>query len=66
MLAGAAPRREPQTCLQRLGIDADEPLDLSQMVAGTECNEMLEAIAAEIDVGDLPLRLWNWIRCAEY
>ncbi|MEM9725671.1 MAG: AraC family transcriptional regulator [Pseudomonadota bacterium] len=66
MIATAGPQVDAAAYLRSVGIDPDAPLDPKLMVADTAYYDMLEALAEEIDVTDLPLRVGASMRCDEY
>lgn len=67
MVAGAEPAGiDGPAYLTSVGIDPDAALDPKQMIADEAYYSMLEAMAEEVDVTDLPLRVGDSMRCDEY
>ena len=66
MVAGSGPGIDSQAYLRSVGIDPDGAWDPKQMITDEAYYAMLEAIAQEIDVTDLPLRVGDSMRCDEY
>ncbi len=66
MVAAAGTAIDSKATLALAGIDHDAPWDPKVMIPAVTYYEMLEAIADEIDVTDLPVHVGASMRCDEY
>lgn len=66
MVAAAGAAIDPRATLARAGIDHDAPWDPKVMIPAVSYYEMLEAMAEEIDVTELPVHVGASMRCDEY
>ncbi|MEM1267378.1 MAG: AraC family transcriptional regulator [Pseudomonadota bacterium] len=66
MVAAAGSDIDQRTTLTRAGIDPDAPWDPKVMIPATTYYEMLEAMAEQIDVSELPVHVGASMRCDEY
>lgn len=66
MVAAAGPKVDAASLLRSVGLDPDAPADPKAMVAAEAYYGLLEAIAAQCDVTDLPLRTGASMRCDDY
>ncbi|MEM6634687.1 MAG: AraC family transcriptional regulator [Pseudomonadota bacterium] len=66
MITVAGDAIDRRAFLTSIGLDPDGPLDPKVMVADTAYYDLLERMAAEFDVTDLPLRTGASMRCDEY
>ncbi|WP_371153842.1 AraC family transcriptional regulator [Jannaschia sp. 2305UL9-9] len=66
MVAAAGPDIDAARLLSGAGVDPAAPADPRQMIPATAYYDMLERIAAQIDVTDLPLRTGASMRLDEY
>lgn len=66
MVAAAGSGVGQPKLLRSVGLDPDAPADPKTMVAATAYYKLLETIAADIDVTDLPLRTGASMRCDDY
>ena len=66
VVAAAGDGIDAAAMLAGVGIDPDGPLDAGQMVPAERYYDMLEGIADQIDVTDLPLRTGASMRLDEY
>ncbi|PTX53781.1 AraC family transcriptional regulator [Litoreibacter ponti] len=66
MVAAAGTGIDQRATLERAGIDPDAPWDPKVMIPATTYYEMLEAMAEEIDVTELPVHVGASMRCDDY
>lgn len=66
MVAAAGSAIDLRATLARAGIDYDAPWDPKVMIPALSYYEMLEAIAEQVDVTDLPVQVGASMRCDEY
>lgn len=66
IVAAAGAEVDARALLGSIGIDADAPWDPKQMVADTDYYDLLERIANQIDVTELPIRTGASMRLDEY
>ncbi|MEZ5721346.1 MAG: AraC family transcriptional regulator [Paracoccaceae bacterium] len=66
MIAAAGPGVDRPGLLASVGLDPDATVDPKVMIADTDCYALLERIATEIDVTDLPLRTGASMRLDDY
>ncbi|SNT27154.1 AraC family transcriptional regulator [Tropicimonas sediminicola] len=66
MVAAAGPEVDQAGLLRSVGLAPDAETDPKTMIADTEYYRLLERIAAEIDVTDLPLRTGASMRLDDY
>ena len=66
MVAAAGSGSDAASLLRDAGIDPDGPLDPKTMIPDAAYYDMLERIAAKVDVTDLPLRVGASMRLDEY
>lgn len=66
IVAAAGPRVDQQALLRSVGLDPDGAVDPKAMVVDSDYYGLLERIAAEIDVTNLPLRTGASMRLDEY
>ncbi|GIT86609.1 AraC family transcriptional regulator [Roseobacter sp. OBYS 0001] len=66
MVAAAGRGIDQRATLERAGIDPDAPWDPKVMIAATTYYEMLEGMAEQIDVTELPVHVGASMRCDEY
>lgn len=66
MVAAAGPQVDAASLLRSVGLDPGAAADPKAMVAAEAYYDLLEAIAAQIDVTDLPLRVGASMRCDDY
>lgn len=66
IVAAAGPDVDQPKLLRSVGLDPDTPADPKTMVAAATYYGLLERIAEDIDVTDLPLRTGASMRCDNY
>lgn len=66
MVAAAGAAIDPASTLAKAGIDHDAPWDPKHMIPAVAYYEMLEAMAKETDVTELPVHVGASMRCDEY
>lgn len=66
MVAAVGNGINPKTTLALTGIDHDAPWDPKVMITAIAYYEMLEAMAEQIDVTELPVHVGASMRCDEY
>lgn len=66
MVAAAGTGIDPTATLAQAGIDHDAPWDPKVMITAVAYYEMLEAMAEQIDVTELPVHVGASMRCDEY
>lgn len=66
IVAAAGTAIDPKATLALAGIDHDAPWDPKLMINAVAYYEMLEAIADQIDVTELPIHVGASMRCDEY
>jgi AraC-like DNA-binding protein len=66
MVAAAAPRVDAPALLASAGLDADGPWDPKAMIPAETYYDLLERIAAQTDVTDLPVRVGASMMLDEY
>lgn len=66
MVAAAGARIDPKATLAVAGLDHDAPWDPQVMVPAVAYYDMLEAMAREVDVTELPVHVGASMRCDEY
>lgn len=66
MVAAVGPGVEKAGLLRSVGIDPDAPVDPKAMIAATVYYDLLERIAAQVDVVQLPLRTGASMSCDDY
>lgn len=66
MVAAAGDAIDGAACLRAAGLDPDGPWDPKAMIPAAAYYDMLEQIAAEVDVTELPLRTGASMRLDEY
>ena len=66
MVTAAGPMIDGPDLLRSVGLSPDDKVDPKAMVAASAYYNLLERIAAQIDVTDLPLRTGASMRCDDY
>ena len=66
MIAAAGPRVGADVLLRSVGLDPDGAWDPKVMLAAADYYDLLERIAEQTDVTDLPLRVGASMRCDDY
>ena len=66
MVAAAGSDIDKRATLQAAGIDPDAPWDPKVMISATSYYDMLEGMAKETDVTELPIHVGASMRCDEY
>lgn len=66
MVAAAGPAIDQRATLKAAGIDPDAPWDPKLMITATAYYEMLEGMAEDIDVTELPVHVGASMRCDDY
>ena len=66
MIAAAGAKIDGPALLTSVGIDPDAPWDPKVMIEASAYYEILERIADQIDVTDLPLKTGASMRCDDY
>ena len=66
MVAGAGKTIDARALLSDVGIDPDGPADPKAMIPAATYYGLLEQIAAQVDVTDLPVRVGASMTCDEY
>lgn len=66
MVAAAGTGIDPKATLALAGIDHDAPWDPKVMITAVSYYEMLEAMAEQIDVTELPVHVGASMRCDDY
>lgn len=66
MVAAAGSGIDQRATLRAVGIDPDAPADPKVMIPATAYYEMLERMAQQIDVTDLPVHVGASMRCDDY
>ena len=66
MVAAAGSEIDPKATLASAGIDHDAPWDPKAMIPAVTYYDMLEAMAEEVDVTELPVHVGASMRCDEY
>lgn len=66
MVAAAGPGVDAAAMLHSVGLDPDGPWDPKVMIPATRYYDMLERIAEQTDVTELPIRVGASMRCDEY
>lgn len=66
MVAAAGPEADAASLLRSVGLDPDAAVDPKAMVAADAYYGLLEALGAQTDVTDLPLRTGASMRCDDY
>lgn len=66
MVAAAGSGIDQRATLEAAGIDPDAPWDPKVMILATTYYEMLEGMAEQIDVTELPVHVGASMRCDEY
>lgn len=66
MVAAAADRVDARAALASVGLDLDAPWNPREMIAADAYYDMLEGMAAQMDVTALPVEVGASMRCDEY
>ena len=66
MVAAAGPMVDGPGLLQSVGLNPDDSVDPKAMIAASAYYDLLERIAVQIDVTDLPLKAGASMRCDDY
>jgi len=66
MVAAAGSAIDPKTTLASAGIDHDTPWDPKVMIPAVMYYDMLETMAKEVDVTELPVHVGASMKCDEY
>lgn len=66
MVAAAGTGIDQRATLERVGIDPDAPWDPKVMIPADDYYHMLEEMAAQVDVTELPIHVGASMRCDEY
>lgn len=66
VVAAAGPGTDARNLLASVGLEADATVDPKVMIADTAYYDLIERIASETDITDLPLRTGASMRCDDY